>query len=128
MPPPRVLVIDDDRALADSLRGALDGVEIVEESDGWHALSRMEEETFDLVLCSLVFGEWTAPRLYRMAARARPSAAARIVFVAKTATLPHAPPASARDRVLRAPIDPVAVRELVTQWRRSLIEEWNRRK
>jgi CheY-like chemotaxis protein len=127
LPPPRVLVVDADDACAAALRRALDDIEVVDESDGWRALTRLEEESFDLVLCALAFGEWTGPKLYRMVAAARPGAAARIVFVTKTASLPDTPPASARDRVLRAPVDPSAVRALVTQWRRTLIEEWNRR-
>lgn len=58
MPPPRVLVADDDASIRGLVRAVLrqDGFEVVEASNGDEVLERMRAERYDAVILDLMMG------------------------------------------------------------------------
>lgn len=80
---PRVLVVDDEHRLAETLRIALDpSYEVSVATRGREAVESLTHgPTFDLVLCDLLLPDLTGPRVYAAAVAARPELAARFVFL-----------------------------------------------
>ncbi len=113
----RVLLVDDERAVIDSLAAALgDDHEVIAFGNAADARKRIESgEHFDVVLCDLVMPGETGMQLFEHVRRTRPELAPRFAFMSGGAFLPEA------DRFLQKvdnpridkPFDVAAVRRLV---------------
>jgi two-component system NtrC family sensor kinase len=85
-PPPatagRVLVVDDDEAVARLICDTLDkdGLVAQRASDGWQALERLVDEPFDLVICDVKMPDMNGERLYEELCRTRPELARRVLW------------------------------------------------
>ncbi len=78
----RVLVVDDERAVAQSLRRALTAYDVVCVNRGAEAIARVEAgERFDLVLCDLMMPGATGMDVHAAFARLDPGLAGRVVFL-----------------------------------------------
>jgi signal transduction histidine kinase/CheY-like chemotaxis protein len=86
MPPPgpraRVLVVDDDALVGQSIRRTLRDLDVEVMSDGRAALHRLVGgERFDLVLCDLMMPNVNGVELYESLEVAAPDLARRVVFI-----------------------------------------------
>jgi hypothetical protein len=113
--PARVLVIDRDESTADSLAAAPE-LTVVRAVDLWSALDEIARARFDLVLCAMRVGDWSAADALRMIASGHPEAARRIVFVAPAVVVGDAPP-SVQRRSLLKPLDLADVRARIAELR-----------
>jgi CheY-like chemotaxis protein len=78
----RVLVVDDEAEIGDSLKRLLGGAhDVVSATRGADALALLERGTFDVILCDLVMPEMTGMDVYRRLSSERPEVAARVVFM-----------------------------------------------
>lgn len=79
----RVLVVDDEHRLAETLRIALDpSYDVSIATRGREAVAALTQgPMFDLVLCDLLLPDLTGPRVYAAAVAARPELAERFVFL-----------------------------------------------
>ncbi|MFI5307452.1 MAG: PAS domain S-box protein [Polyangiales bacterium] len=113
----RVLLIDDERAVVESLAAALGkDHEVVTVGSAAAARSLLEgDDRFDVVLCDLVMPGETGMQLFEHVRASKPVLAARFVFMSGGAFLPEA------DKFLQAvdnphidkPFDVIAMRRLV---------------
>jgi signal transduction histidine kinase/ActR/RegA family two-component response regulator len=78
----RVLVVDDDRLVRNSLRRILERHhEVVVASGGQRALELLTAERFDVVICDLIMPGMTGQELYETLRERLPEQAARFVFL-----------------------------------------------
>jgi two-component system, NtrC family, sensor kinase len=87
----RVLVVDDEREVAESVRRVLGrehDVDVV--TSGSEALARLSERAYDMMLCDVLMPEMTGIELYARLAASRPDMLARIVFMSGGAFSPGA--------------------------------------
>ncbi len=116
--PPRVLVIEDEAAVARVLRRALSDSEVTWMANGaeaWAAFERGQLAAYDVVLCDLLLPIVTGMELYRRVRAASPATASRMVFVTGGAQSADALRflASVDNRRLAKPFDLQAVRHVV---------------
>jgi PAS domain S-box-containing protein len=80
---PRVLVVDDEAAITSLLTRALgsQACDVTAVKGGRAALSALERERFDLVLCDLMMPEMSGEEVYREATRRWPQLARRFAFM-----------------------------------------------
>jgi PAS domain S-box-containing protein len=96
VPPPairaRILIIDDEPALASALRGLIEEHhDVVVVSSGRGALALLEKDrAFDLVLCDLMMVDLTGMDLYDHLRRVPPELSDRIIFMTGGAFTPRA--------------------------------------
>ena len=78
-----VLLVEDERALALAVSEALTdaGLRVDCAGDGEEALSRVRQNTYDLVICDLKMPRVDGMALYRAIAAASPALARRVIFV-----------------------------------------------
>ena len=78
-----VLVVEDEAALASAVADGLRDAGFVAETapDGQAALARLEERTFDLVVCDLRMPRLDGPSFYRAIADRLPALSRRVIFV-----------------------------------------------
>lgn len=113
----RVLVVDDDPAVANGLRRTLRDHEVVVVRSGREAVRRVVETVpaFDVIVCDLMMPEVSGMDVYEQLLEQRPSAALRMVFVTGGAFTPRA--REFLDRVsrprLNKPYDAEELRRLV---------------
>src|SRR5687768_5152267 len=87
----RILVIDDEKALASALRRQLRPHVVVSVTDGAAALRLLEEDSrFDLVMCDLIMPEMTGMEVHRHLSRTAPDIVERMVFMTGGAYTPAA--------------------------------------
>ncbi|MDF1563571.1 MAG: ATP-binding protein [Deltaproteobacteria bacterium] len=80
--PLRMLFIDDEERLAETLAIALSPHEVVSATSGGEALSLLERDRdFVLVLCDLMIPDLSGPEIYQKVLQRDPELAARFVFV-----------------------------------------------
>ncbi|MEC7242123.1 MAG: ATP-binding protein [Myxococcota bacterium] len=77
----KILVVDDEPEIGGLLSDILEGFDVTLELDGDGALSRLEEESFDAVLCDLMMPVMTGMELYHQCISVRPEMAGRFVFL-----------------------------------------------
>src|SRR5205814_7173013 len=116
-PRARILVIDDDPTTVIALQRAELDADIETVADGWTALDRVLERSFDVIIAAIVLGPWRGATFYRAVAQQRPEQAARIVFLATQTAVDQAPPSTALARVISRPVDPQIVQDLLRRWR-----------
>jgi signal transduction histidine kinase/FixJ family two-component response regulator len=81
-PSARVLVVDDDRLVRNSLRRILERHhEVVVASGGQRALELLLQERFDVVICDLIMPGMTGQELFEEVKRRLPTQSARFVFL-----------------------------------------------
>jgi CheY-like chemotaxis protein len=113
----RVLVVDDERLVAESLRLVLsEEFTVTATTDPEHALARITAgETFDVILCDVMMPIMTGVELRNRIERVFPEQAARIVFVTGGIVIPEV--RALLERVpnawLEKPIDIEGLRELI---------------
>jgi CheY-like chemotaxis protein len=80
---PRVLVVEDEPALAAAVSEALNDAGFVVEraADGEEALARVRERLYDLVVCDLKMPRLDGMSFYRAIAVTSPELARRVIFV-----------------------------------------------
>lgn len=77
-----VLVVDDDRAVADGVAEVLEDHDVVVVNGGRAALEALHRDrTFDVILCDLMMPDMTGMDLYESIARDEPALAERFVFM-----------------------------------------------
>jgi len=78
-----VLLVEDERALADAVSDALrdSGLNVDHAGDGEEALARVRQKTYDVVICDLKMPRVDGMMLYRAIAAATPALARRVIFV-----------------------------------------------
>jgi CheY-like chemotaxis protein len=113
----RVLVIDDELLVAESLRRALsDEFDVTVATESAAALARMVSgEWYDVVLCDIMLPGMHGVALHDHVKRDQPEVAARFIFVTGGAVLPHVQTLlqSVSNLVLAKPLDLPALRELI---------------
>src|SRR5688572_9522062 len=79
---PRVLVVDDEREIADVLAEllAIDGHRADIAANGLIALEKLREQQYDLVVSDVRMPELDGPGLYRELERTRPEIARRFIL------------------------------------------------
>jgi PAS domain S-box-containing protein len=79
----QVLLVEDERALADAVSEALAdaGLTVDHAGDGEEALARVRQKTYDVVVCDLKMPRVDGMMLYRAIAAATPALARRVIFV-----------------------------------------------
>jgi PAS domain S-box-containing protein len=78
----RVLVVDDEAEIGDSLKRLLGAAhDVVSATRGADALALLQGGTFDVILCDLVMPEMTGMDVYRRLSSERPEIAERVVFM-----------------------------------------------
>lgn len=115
----RVLVIDDEPAMGQSLRWLLADHEVISFTRASEALERIQTgERFDLVLCDLMMPEMTGVALYETIARIAPELASRVVFLTGGALTPEARAFVAKHArtVVEKPFEPQALAALVERY------------
>ncbi len=113
----RVLIVDDEVAVARALERALKAHEVFTVASGAEALERCAREHFDLILCDLMMPDLTGMDVYeRLKARA-PEQAERMVFVTGGAFTQRAKEfvETVPNRKLSKPIDLKVLRELARE-------------
>jgi PAS domain S-box-containing protein len=112
----RVLIVDDERGVADSLRRVLARHHEVEAlSDPRAALKLLEAgRTFDLVLCDLTMPYLSRPELFEQVKAKAPAMTSRFVFITGGVTTPEAAAflAAVPNPTLEKPFDTAMVLEL----------------
>jgi PAS domain S-box-containing protein len=77
----RILVVDDERQVVETLERLLSGNRVVGITDGALAVERLDNEEFDVVLCDLGMRPVNGRDVYEAVAAKRPQLAARFVFM-----------------------------------------------
>jgi signal transduction histidine kinase/CheY-like chemotaxis protein len=110
--PARILLVDDEPALAKALKRALRGHRVEIAADGQQALELLAERSFDLVLCDLMMPHLSGPELFERLRDADPAQADRVLFItggafdgAAQALVEEMP-----DRFLKKPVDLAVLR------------------
>ncbi|MFQ5524595.1 MAG: ATP-binding protein, partial [Acidimicrobiia bacterium] len=85
-PPPRgktILVVDDEAEIAGLLAEMLraDGHQVETAADGAVALVRLQERTYEVILCDVRMPELDGPGLYRELERCHPGLRERVIFI-----------------------------------------------
>ena len=104
----RILIVDDEDAIAASLRRSLASHAIETVPGATAALKRLVEDPgFDVVLCDMMMPELTGPELYRQACEAHPVLRSRFIFMTGGAFVPGsgAIVAAGGCRILEKPFD-----------------------
>jgi CheY-like chemotaxis protein len=87
----RVLVIDDEPLIAQSLQKALSRHHVVVASRAREALARIAQgETFDIILCDLMMPDVSGIDVYEYFVREHPAIAERVIFMTGGAFTPKA--------------------------------------
>ena len=91
-PPGRLLIVDDERIVRNSLRRLLERhYEVILAGNGEQALELLDAERgIDLVLCDLIMPEMTGMDLYEQVRKRRPELAKRFVFITGGTSSPKA--------------------------------------
>lgn len=77
----RILVVDDERQVVETLERLLSGNRVVGITDGALAVERLDTEEFDVVLCDLGMRPVNGRDVYEAVAAKRPALASRFVFM-----------------------------------------------
>jgi PAS domain S-box-containing protein len=77
----RILVVDDERQVVETLERLLSGNRVVGITDGALAVERLDKEEFDVVLCDLGMRPVNGRDVYEAVAAKRPQLASRFVFM-----------------------------------------------
>lgn len=113
----RVLVIDDEMLVAESLRRVLaDESEVIVATQAAAALARLSSgEWYDVILCDIMMPGMHGVALLEHVKRDQPELAARFIFITGGIVLPHiqALLQDVSNLVLAKPLDLPALRELV---------------
>jgi PAS domain S-box-containing protein len=89
--PAKVLIVDDDPLVAQTLRRALREHDVTTAANGRQALELLgAAQDFDVVVCDLMMPVMTGMELHAVLARERPDMAARMVFITGGAFTPAA--------------------------------------
>jgi CheY-like chemotaxis protein len=78
-----ILVVEDETALATAVIDALrdDGYLVEHAADGEHALAKVKEQAYDLVICDLKMPRLDGRAFYRAVSAAAPQLAKRMILV-----------------------------------------------
>ena len=81
--PATILVIDDEPSVLRALTGLLrrDGYRVGTASNGQHALTQLQEQPYDVILCDLHMPELDGPAFYAILARHYPALRQRVIFL-----------------------------------------------
>ena len=82
-PPATILVIDDEPSVVRALEGLLrrDGYLVGTASNGRHALARLQEQPYDVIVCDLRMPELDGPAFYATLTRQYPALRQRVIFL-----------------------------------------------
>jgi CheY-like chemotaxis protein len=82
-PPATILVIDDEPSVVRALAGLLrrDGYLVGTASNGRHALARLQEQPYDVIVCDLRMPELDGPAFYALLTRQYPALRHRVIFL-----------------------------------------------
>jgi CheY-like chemotaxis protein len=87
----RILIVDDEALLCETMAQALEGHEVVSHTDGHAVLERIGGgERFDVILCDVMMPELTGMELYARVRELAPDQAGRMVFMSGGAFTPAA--------------------------------------
>ncbi len=115
-PRARVLVVDDERPLARTLRRLLSAHDVVLAYDGSAAYDILQSDTrFDVILCDLMMPGLSGADLYRRVSELHPELESRFIFMTGGSLneLGDAFAESVRPRLLTKPFDPDRMLEWV---------------
>ena len=81
--PATILVIDDEPSVVRALAGLLrrDGYRVGTASNGHHALARLQEQPYDVIVCDLRMPELDGPAFYAILTRQYPALRQRVIFL-----------------------------------------------
>ncbi|MGC4094487.1 MAG: ATP-binding protein [Polyangiaceae bacterium] len=117
-PHARVLVVDDERPLARTLKRLLSAHEVVLAYDGSHAYDILQgDEHFDVILCDLMMPGMSGADLYRRVSELRPELEPRFIFMTGGSMSEHSDAfvETVRSRMLTKPFDPERMLECVEE-------------
>jgi len=91
LPPPRVLVVEDEIRVAQMMAEVLEaeGYEVDTAGNGLLALEKIEAHDYDLILSDLRMPELDGLGLYRELERRQPTLLSRVLFVSGTTDVPE---------------------------------------
>jgi PAS domain S-box-containing protein len=114
-----ILIVDDEVIIAKTLASLLrrTGYTVDTAANGWLALAKLQEQTFDLILCDLRMPELDGPALYRELERHYPHLRRRIVFITGDTLSPESSSFLERTKATRLtkPFGATSVRQAVEQ-------------
>lgn len=114
----RILVIDDEPAVARSLRRALHGHDVTVSLNGREAMEEIKKDpSFDLIFCDLMMPEVSGVELYQEATHQAPGIEQRIIFITGGAFTQRAKDflESIPNKWLEKPFNIQEIQELVRQ-------------
>jgi CheY-like chemotaxis protein len=81
--PATILVIDDEPSVVRALAGLLrrDGYRVGTASNGRHALARLQEQPYDVIVCDLRMPELDGPAFYATLTQQYPALRQRVIFL-----------------------------------------------
>jgi CheY-like chemotaxis protein len=86
----RILIIDDEDGIRDSLRRMLGDYEVIEASDGTIARAILEnDQRFDVILCDMMMPDLSGMELHAWLRVASPEVAKRVIFITGGAFTPR---------------------------------------
>ena len=115
---PRILVVDDDRRVAEAIALELDDSDVHIAGNGSEGLDRLREGgRFHLVLCDLMMPVMNGIELYAAVQTERPDMIVRFVFMTGCAFTPSARAflAKVTNAVIEKPFEPGALHAFVMQ-------------
>ncbi len=117
----RILVVDDERDVADSIARALAAHDVRIASGGREAVALASSGAFELVLCDLMMPDLPGMGVYDELHAIDPQLAARLVFVTGGAFSAQAREFLARidNALIEKPVGVAALRSFVQQWLRA---------
>jgi PAS domain S-box-containing protein len=128
---PRLLIVDDEQVIASLLKHGLasEAYEVTTVNSGRAALTALEQERFDLILCDLMMPEMTGEDVYREATHRWPQLAPAFVFLTGGAFTPRGREflASVDVPILEKPFRMHEVRELVSARLRAMRDDSSER-
>jgi len=116
----RVLVVDDDAAVAAYFADCLtfEGCDVVVAIDASTALSKLESDAYDVVLCDISMPGLDGVAFYRRLAERQPEVLNRLVFITgRPAAEIRALLPGQRLRIVEKPVPVRVITALVEEWR-----------
>jgi two-component system cell cycle sensor histidine kinase/response regulator CckA len=115
--PARVLVVDDEASVCQTIRRALRGHHVTVSQSGREALVRMSEEEYDVILCDIIMPDLSGIDVFTQVCESRPECAQRMVFMTGGAFTESARSLLTHGdrRILQKPIDVAQLRAIVAE-------------
>ncbi len=120
-----ILVVDDEPNVLNMIRRLLRGHELTMAASGREALDRLEQNSYDVVLCDVMMPDISGPELFARVKESHPALVERVIFMTGGAFTANAQQflASVDNHIIYKPFDSKKLREVV----RTVVAQKSRR-